>query len=250
MKEVRPPQLSPHKRRRPDLFQDNIMKYIYIVLLAVIISCTLINPLEAATKPGTAEKPKDEFDLHGVELKGTVFTRTLQPIAVIRDVKSGKVDMYEVGEHIKGVKLVHIKRGEVVLEKGDTTYILALPVGGVKQPKALDFIITRVGDAFHMNRSEVDRAISKLPRLLRDIKIMPHFEKGRPSGIRLSRVREGSIFQKAGVKKGDIVKSVNGMTLNTPYQIFQAYKKFKEKKSFKVEITRDGEAVVLNYMID
>ncbi|MFH0732778.1 MAG: hypothetical protein V2A72_07660 [Candidatus Omnitrophota bacterium] len=133
---------------------------------------------------------------------------------------------------------------------------MALPGGGVKQSVAsgaagiVDIKITQDGNTFHISKADVNKALSMVPLLIRDIKIMPHFERGLPNGIRLNRVKEGSVFEKAGAKTGDIVKNVNGMTLNTPYQIFQAYKKLKDEKALKVEMEREGEGVVLDYKIE
>ena len=209
-------------------------RYTYIII-AVVIYCLFNNLSEASS----------DF-----ELKGTVFTRSLKPIAIIKDTKTGKVNMYEAGENIGKVKILEVKRAEVILQEGKTKYVLALPYGSVRQPHMIDFDIDKEDTAFHISRADVNKAISRIPQLMRDIKIMPHFTKGRPRGMRLSKVKEGSIFQKAGVKSGDVVKGVNGMTLNTPHQIFRAYKELKNQNNFQVEIVRDGEPTVLNYRVE
>ncbi len=214
---------------------NNKKTLIYIVVISVAIYCTCIG-----------ESPASPSKL---ELKGTIFIPLLKPIAVIKDKTTGRINMYEVGENIGRAKLLEVKRGEIVLQEGRAKYILVLPGGSVKQPKMADFDIVQEGGTFRISRAEVNEAILKAPQLMRDIKIMPHFAKGRPRGIRLSKVKEGSIFEKAGVKSGDVVKSVNGMTLNTPHQIFSAYKKLKNEKEFKVEVLRDKKLVALSYVI-
>jgi len=208
----------------------------YIIVLSIAIYCVFTGLSEASPSK--------------LELKGTIFIPLLKPIAVIKDVKTGRIDMYEVGENIGGAKLLEVKRGEIVLQEGKAKYILALPGGSVKQPDLIDFSIAEKGGVFRISRAEVNKAISKAPQLMRDIKIMPHFAKGRPRGIRLSKVKEGSIFEKAGVKSGDVVKNVNGMTLNTPHQIFSAYKKLKGEKEFSVEVLRDKKLVALSYIVE
>ncbi len=212
-----------------------LKKYIYIIFTFLIVNYLFISLSEAAS---------------GLELKGTVFTRSLKPIAIIKDTKTGKVNMYEAGENICKIKILEVKRAEVILQEGKAKYVLALPRGSVRQPYIIDFDISKEDTAFRMSRADVNKAISRIPRLMRDIKIIPHFAKGKPQGMRLSKVKEGSIFQKAGVKSGDVVKGVNGMTLNTPHQIFRAYRELKNQNSFQVEIVRDGEPAVLNYRLD
>lgn len=229
-----------------------IKRYAYIVGMVIAINSLLVSLAEASSN---------------LELKGTVFTRpvtttaadnkdscngarSLKPIAIIKDVKTGRVNMYEAGENVGMVKILEVKRAEVILQEGKAKYVLALPAGSVKQPERIDFDIARKDATFYIDRAEINKAILKAPQIMRDIKIMPHFTKGRLQGMRLSRVKQGSIFEKAGVKSGDVVKTVNGMLLNTPHQIFQAYRKLKDKRVFKVEIMRDGKESVLNYIIE
>ncbi len=127
---------------------------------------------------------------------------------------------------------------------------MALPQGSVTQAAGLDIAINKKGESFYVKRGDVNKAILNLPNIMRDIKIMPHLNKGMPQGIRLASVKDDSIFEKAGVTSGDVIKSINGMLLNTPYQIFNAYKKLRNEKNFKVDIVRDKKDVVLNYVIE
>ena len=50
-----------------------------------------------------------------LELKGTIFTNSLEPIAIIRDMKTDKINMYGKGEFIGSLQLVDVKRGEATL---------------------------------------------------------------------------------------------------------------------------------------
>ena len=185
-----------------------------------------------------------------LELKGTIFTKSLEAIAIIKDIKTDRINMCKVGDIIDGSKILHIKRGEIVLGSDRTKYILSLPGGNVIQPKALDLEIAKKDEVFHISKVEINKALLNAPQIMRDVKIMPHFAKGRPQGVRLSKIKEGSVFEKAGVKSGDVVKSINGMTLNTPYQIFKAYKELKNEKDINVEVIRDNKSVALSYIIE
>ncbi|MFH0732777.1 MAG: hypothetical protein V2A72_07655 [Candidatus Omnitrophota bacterium] len=92
------------------------MKYVYIVLIYLILKVSVIF---AASE----ELPS----LPGAELKGTIFTRaaagikkqdsSVKPVAIIKDTQTEKVNVYEVGETVRGAKILEIARGEVVLEK-------------------------------------------------------------------------------------------------------------------------------------
>ena len=212
-----------------------IRRYLYILLATVIASPMFSGPLVASNQ--------------NLELKGTIFTKSLKPPAIIKNIETGKINMYESGENIGKIEILDINRAEVILREGKSRYVLTLPGGAVKQPKLINIDIVKRGETFYISREEVNKAISKIPQIMHDVKIMPHFSKGMPQGIRLSNVKKGSIFQKAGVESGDILKSVNGMSLKTPYHIFKAYKELKRENALTVDIVRNGEATVLNYAI-
>lgn len=213
-----------------------IRKYIYIGSITAIIFCLLFIDLSEAS--------------YNLVLKGTVFTRSLKPLAIIQDLASGKINMYEAGETIGSVRILEIRRAEVILQEGQNQYILAMPYGGVSQPSALVLDVNKKGEILYVNKNDVTKALSVLPQLVREIKIMPYFNNGKPQGLRLSSIKDGSIFEKAGVRSGDVVKSINGMTLNSPAQVFLAYKKLKSEKNFKVDILRNEKNVVLSYAIE
>ena len=118
------------------------------------------------------------------------------------------------------------------------------------QPVDIDFSQVEIKGSFRISRKDVNNIITKAPELLKSVKIMPHFSGLGPDGLQLSKIKQGSILQKAGVKSGDIVKSVNGMKLVTPYHIFQAYKKLKNEKEFKVNVERNNAPITLSYIIE
>ena len=53
----------------------------------------------------------------------------------------------------------------------------------------------------------------------------------------------------AGLRRGDIVKTVNGKKTNTWLQVFGAYRKLKHKDDFVLAIVRRGEPIELRYRL-
>jgi hypothetical protein len=51
----------------------------------------------------------------------------------------------------------------------------------------------------------------------------------------------------AGLRRGDIVKTVNGKKTNTWIQVFGAYQRLKHKEDFVVAVVRRGEPIELRY---
>jgi type II secretion system protein C len=111
-----------------------------------------------------------------------------------------------------------------------------------------DESIVRQGDSFQIARSEVDAALSNMSKLYTDIRGVPYFDEGVARGFKILSVKKGSLFDKLGIKRGDILQSVNGRTLDIQSG-FETFKSLKTETEFDLEIERRGEALKYKYEI-
>ena len=65
-------------------------------------------------------------------------------------------------------------------------------------------------------------ALSKLNSANRDFRVMPHFQAGRIDGLRVFGLSTTSKWSQAGLRNGDVVRSVNGRPLAGVQQFYQA----------------------------
>jgi len=72
---------------------------------------------------------------------------------------------------------------------------------------------------------------------------------GKRSGIVVTRFTPIGILSEVGVREGDVIKSINGYRLNSPHQIFKAYKRLKSQQELKVALIRDNEPLMLTYRV-
>ena len=191
----------------------------------------------------------------GLTLKGTLFTQSLNPLAIIEDARSGQIVMYELGDDVDGLKIVRIKRGEIILNSSDGEFTLTLPGGGISQP-VTDMIndekwynVIKQGNVITTDRETISGAISRVRDIMRDVKIGPYSADGKKLGIAITRLNEKGILKEIGIKQGDIIETVNGFTLNSPYQIFNAYRKLKGKDQLEVKILRSSQPLILTYRV-
>jgi general secretion pathway protein C len=68
-------------------------------------------------------------------------------------------------------------------------------------------------------------------------------------GYRLSAIRRGTLFDKLGIKNGDIVHTVNGQSLSSTSDAMNAYQGLQNESSFSFEITRRNKKKTLNYQV-
>jgi general secretion pathway protein C len=230
------------------------MKHIIAIIVAILISCADAGALDAAQQ-GNADALREASFSH-LQLKGTLFTESLNPLAIIENTHNGQVIMYELGDDVEGLKIARISRGEIALILSGKEYILSFPYGGVSQlgrPVDTDekwYNIVKQGDVITTDRATVTGAILRARDIISNLKASPYSEDGKKTGIAITEFNEHGILKEIGIKQGDIIKTVNGFTLNSPYQIFNAYRRSKDEDVLKVEIIRKGNPLTLTYRVE
>lgn len=69
-------------------------------------------------------------------------------------------------------------------------------------------------------------------------------------GYRVEALRAGSIFDRLGLAKGDVVAKVNGLALDGPEALVEAYRALRLTGSVEVAIVRDGAPQTLVYRVN
>jgi len=84
-----------------------------------------------------------------------------------------------------------------------------------------------------------------------DIKIDEITKDDKIVGFKIKDISLGTIFSQIGLKRGDVIKSVNGMKLDTYKNAFVIYDKIKisDNKIITIKIVRNGQDMELNYEI-
>jgi general secretion pathway protein C len=81
-------------------------------------------------------------------------------------------------------------------------------------------------------------------------RIVPNLKDGATDGFKLFSVRHGSLFEKLGIKNGDVIHGINGLALTTPDRALEIYSQLQTAKSLVVELTRQGQPLKLTYNIE
>lgn len=99
----------------------------------------------------------------------------------------------------------------------------------------------RTKDKIVMTAMYRDKLVQQdLAKVLMQATAEPFMENGQIAGFRMSQIDEGSIYQKAGLKDGDVVTNINGSELNSVAGSIALLKSLKGADSLEVEIKRDG----------
>jgi len=76
-----------------------------------------------------------------------------------------------------------------------------------------------------------------------------HFKTNEIQGVLVTDVVEGGAAKAAGMKKGDIITKLNGVTIKTSPELQEQIAKYKPTDKITVQIKRDGKELTLNAIL-
>jgi len=100
-----------------------------------------------------------------------------------------------------------------------------------------------------VSKTEVDTALENMSQLFTQIRAVPHFEGGQSIGFRLFAIRRGSLFDRIGLKNGDIIRSINGNEMTDPSKAMALLQELRDANNLDVDITRNQQPQKLTYSI-
>ncbi len=110
--------------------------------------------------------------------------------------------------------------------------------------------VDRQGNTFNVARTEVDKTLADFNNVLTQARAVPNFENGVPQGYKLFQIVPGSIYEKLGLKNGDVIMGLNGESINDPAKAFELLGQLKNGASnLDLSIKRDGRVQNFNYNI-
>jgi general secretion pathway protein C len=192
-------------------------------------------------------------------LLGTAPGHGIDSYAIIEDGASRKQELYRIGDRLQDRQVARIEWDHIVLKVEEREEIVKLAEPATGQPAAPTNVAT-TGDlgsgvraisetSYQIDRAEVDKAMENLNQLFTQIRAVPHFQDGKAAGFRLFAIRRDSIFEKLGLKNGDIISRINGNELTDPARAMSLMQELRGEGSVSVEVNRNRSPVALSYEI-
>jgi general secretion pathway protein C len=163
---------------------------------------------------------------------------------------------FAVGHEVApGASLYAVYPDRVLIRRGGATESLMLkdsdtapagaPAGArsARAPSGANRVIqARSGDRFTVDREQLTRQM-QTPEFLTQALMVPN-----PGGGFLVReIQPGSLYEKLGLRVGDVITTVNGQPVNTVEDVMRLYSQFGSTSSVQVEIQRSGNSETLVY---
>jgi general secretion pathway protein C len=223
---------------------------------------------EAAASPTCPPNAKFlESKTLPLELKGTVVGRESElSVAAIFDAMAKETKVLRIGEIYKGILVCAIEPRYLKVDRGGGRFeFLVLGKKPGKLGKSDNFFaqysklrntnldtskIQRTKDGrYQVPRDFISQITERMDIIASQAAIVPFFEKGQPVGFRIYHIRPGSLYDKIGIKNGDVIRQINGYKFNNPQKALEAYSNLVSATSLNVDIQRGSNAVNMRYEI-
>jgi general secretion pathway protein C len=198
---------------------------------------------KAVADPTTQDPNNAPLSSANLILAGTIATQDpKRGIAIISD--SGPSKVYAVGENVNGATLYSVYLDHVILDRGGTLETLLLPrllAGGGRAPLRAGPVMARTSEAAVEN---VRRMVQQDPGLLDQVmRTVPSYDNaaGKLRGFRAYPGRNRSIFNKLGLKPGDLVTAINGQPLDDPQHSQEVFNTIQSSNTVTVSVERNGQ---------
>ncbi len=198
----------------------------------------------ATIDPTTRDPANAPLSSANLVLAGTIASQNPKKgIAIISD--GGPSKVFSVGDNVSGATLHSVYLDHVILDRGGTLETLVLPrlLGGGKAPAAAH----RAGGADPRTVAAVENIrhmVQQDPGILDQVmRTVASYDNaaGKLRGFRAYPGRNRAIFNKLGLKPGDLVTAINGTTLDDPQRSQEVFNTIQTSDHVTVTVDRAGQ---------
>jgi general secretion pathway protein C len=180
----------------------------------------------------TAEKEEIDSphpELNKLALRGTVNSGQENALAVIEDKEIRSQGLYRIGDFIKGGVIKQILKQKAIIRFGERDEILTMEGSGPSdiQSKFAENEFDKEHIDVTVAHEDLEKAFENVKDIMSQMLLRPVILDGESRGLQLVGVRQGSMFEKYGLKNGDIIQEINGTAIKNPGRLAALYNGLK-----------------------
>jgi type II secretory pathway component PulC len=237
------------------------------------------NEREYIAQPPTISRPDachPDFQTL-LRLSGTVYDARHpdRSLAILGVRGSAATAVYRIGSHFGNLEVLEVRTHAVLLssEAESPCWLkMARPNPNAPPPSAaapaeppadskrerkqafsgqeLEKGIQRIGPGvYRVERSMLDRALARAPKLARTIRTKTIKHQGSPVGLSLTRIESGGLFEHLGLKRGDVLRTVNGFDVASVDGMLSARTQLGSAPHLSLALMRGGQPMTLEYRV-
>ncbi len=179
------------------------------------------------------------YSLKNIKLKA-VYNDANGGFVIIED--KGKTHFIDLNQTYKGYRLIKINPKSAIFNKNDINYKIAFEKLKFKN---IQNVNTQNNLHLKIEKKVFNTYKNNLLKIWKNIGIIKI-----KNGYKITFIKHNSIFEKIGLKKGDILLEVNGRKLNNDRDAWNLYKNADKFTQFEIKIKRNNQIKVLYYEVD
>jgi general secretion pathway protein C len=203
-------------------------------------------PQEKSKKEKTSNRQTNNIKPPPVEVLGIARGT---PSGAILKVKGKTLTLLQ-GEEKEGIKLLQVGEDFILIEFKGVKF--KIPLKGKKYfyPTAQGKSSEKGEKLLRVSKSLVERLVQNYGDLLKQVDFVPHFRDGKIEGFKIRWISQSSPLYKLGFRKGDVILSVNGISLRNTDDLFRVLQVIANEPSLRIEVLRNGKREIFNVKID
>jgi general secretion pathway protein C len=196
-----------------------------------------------AADPGAQDPANLPLSSANLVLAGTIATQDPKHgIAIISD--GGPSKVYSVGDNVSGASLHSVYLDHVILDRNGSLETLLLPrmLPGDRSIASARRMTPDPRTVSAVNN--IRRMVQQDPGILDQVmRVVASYDNaaGKLRGFRAYPGRNRAIFNKLGLKPGDLVTAINGQTLDDPQRSQEVFNTIQTSDRVTVTIERGGQ---------
>jgi type II secretion system protein C len=189
-------------------------------------------------------------------LEGVIIASdTHRSVALLRRAGSSFARAVTVGETFYEFELLEVSDSGIVVREGGEIRRLdlsgkwqAAPAKAPEEPMPRPSAEPPASVRTELERATVEARLSdEMPRILSQTGLTPRVLEGRVSGFRITRLPGGTLLDDAGIRAGDVLLSINEISLDSPYTLIDLYPRLQAEDEIRVVLERAGHTVTYVY---
>jgi general secretion pathway protein C len=196
-----------------------------------------------------------------LRLWGTISGSESLSYAIIEDTKQKEQLLYKVGDSINNAVLKAVLPDKVVLSVNGKDEVLEIEkegkgIKGARTPSRRMTMDTANQEApasstsIALSRSQINESLQDINKLMKEIRIRPHFKNGESDGLIVSGIKSDSIFKKMGLRNGDIIMGVDGNKIESVEDAMKLHSGLNEASNVQLQIKRRGRLENIDFEIN
>ncbi|HIP43043.1 MAG TPA: type II secretion system protein GspC [Aquifex aeolicus] len=182
------------------------------------------------------------------KIKGLILSDSIEGVILL----DGKKYVFlEKGKNYKGYTLFRVEKDRAIFRKGGREFEIPfkpekVKAGRITTQGTYDFPQREIV----VSRREIERITKDPAKMFTQIRLVPYVRGGKTEGFIFEWVKPGSIFHRMGIRRGDILVSINNMTITSGEDAFRILQMIRNEPNLKVVLIKKGKRETINVRIE